>query len=208
MVTIDKSVSENIDDGYVYDPSGRDYSGAYLKIGKSSDKLYSVWLKFNDIIIPRGATIDVSYFKFYDGVSDSATIYTRIYAEDAETPAAPSSRDDYYDKTRTTAYVDWTPGAWGDGWETSPSLNTIIQELVDKHNFASPGKPIQLLWDALTASTGRRLYPQSMYMGMAYAPSLHVEYTPFTGGVGLVDRGLCGTSPLIGRGSSLARRVA
>ncbi len=83
--------------------------------------------------LPVGAVIDDAKLTFYADVADSGTtVNVNIYCEAANNPAAPTTAGDFTGRTRTTAVVNWQPGAWSaDTTYDSPDLATIIQELVD-----------------------------------------------------------------------------
>ena len=172
MTTIDVQIADSYKDGsesnnYLYMTT--------VRIGNYSND-YSFFLYFTGITIPAGATINAAYISMRSKTSLFGTPVARIYAEDAASPGCVDEVGDIDAKTKTTNYVDWTISNWTMGeWYNSPSIKTIIQELVDSYTYSS--SPIQLLIlnNGSPANAYRNIY--DYFNGSASAAKLHIEYT-------------------------------
>lgn len=136
------------DDGGWHNTSTGFYSttSSPIRLGDASgtDADRNAWLRFLNLDIPPGATILTATLKV-KAVGVSGTIpQLKIDAEKSVNPAAPTSRSNVNAKVHTTANVLWTPASWGVGsTQTSPSLVTVLQEIVNQVGWVR-GNPIQL----------------------------------------------------------------
>lgn len=92
------------------------------------------WLRFFPHI-PPGATITPgqAYLYLYaTGLSGTAPGML-IDAEKTVNAAQPTSKANVAGRARTTSQVTWAPASWtSNAWQQSPSLHTILQELVNQ----------------------------------------------------------------------------
>lgn len=116
------------------------------------DKKQVIGLRFNNVTIPQGATINYAQlrlFSFYE--TSTSTILVRVYGEAADDAAAFSSGSDVTGRTTTTAYVDWDVGAdqnWAANlWNGTPDLKSIISEIVGRAGWTSGNDIVLLLKD-------------------------------------------------------------
>lgn len=131
--------------------------------------------------LPQGATIVAAEFLVYvdddNGVYDSPRV--EIYGElAANPPVFTATNDDISARTRTKASVVWSADDIGAGLHKSPSIVSVIQELVDQPDWA-PNQHIVLILDA-TAETGANAsfeYRQ-FDLGAQFAPTLGIQYYP------------------------------
>jgi hypothetical protein len=128
--TIDDQVGADADDGYgsidTFDNNGPNNYVGY------SSKEYRAFHRFTNISGLSGSTIDVAYIELYRGQTTGSP-ETELFAEDAAAPTQISDEDDMYARTLTTASVTWD-GAFSSGWNQSPSIVTVIQELADDYD--------------------------------------------------------------------------
>jgi len=134
-----------------------------------------VGLRFQNIQIPRGATITSAYIEFTvdESTSDSTTV--TIHGEDSD-DAEPFSYWTIYDlsdRPLTDAAVDWDISAWSVVGEThpSPDIRAIVQEIVDRSGW-SAGASMVFSIDGV----GRRV-AKSYEGDPEAAPLLHITYT-------------------------------
>lgn len=123
------------------------YAGSY----DADNYKYGAGMRFTNITIPQGSTIDSAYLKIYAVASLSGeTCNTKISAEDvddADTFADDATIFDTRYSAHTTAMVTWTVPAWTiDTWYTSPDIKTVIQEIKDRPGSAS-GNDIVIFWE-------------------------------------------------------------
>lgn len=121
----------------------------------ASDYDYKGYVRFQlPKAIPSGATITnfTLELRMYK-VGGSTTI--RIYADQSSNSAAPTTAATYNSKTKTTAYVDWTPTLTGSyAWYTSVDLSSVLQELVDDYGGLASGAYIGLMLEPTTSGWG------------------------------------------------------
>lgn len=126
----------------------------YVGVGAHDETYheYGDGMRFTNITIPQGETINEAYLILRCNGSRSGTVCnSRISAEDVDD--APTFADDKaaFDTrwaARTTARVDWDAiPAWTvDVDYNSPEIKTVIQEIVDRGGWAS-GQDIVIFWD-------------------------------------------------------------
>ena len=182
MPTIEKRVAASYDDGCskpteYYIPTNMDmFCGGVIADGKE----VRGWFRFLDIIIPNGSTITVAYIRWYFKVSGSPT--SRLYADDQANPGYPTSAVDNFGRTRTTNYTQWNHAYKGSfSWENSPSIVSVIQELVDSYDYSS-GAAIQILHVDNNSTAGEYFDGRTWDWTLGaepvgtYAAYLHIEY--------------------------------
>lgn len=137
--TVDQQISASGNDGYM---KGEDSSlntvNNRIYCGHTTSATgYEGWWLFTSLGIEQGATIDTAYIKGDPGSQAGSSFDLRIMAADEDDAAVPSTFTDGDTRTRTTAYVDWTfSGSAGTRYD-SPSLVTVIQEVVDRAGWTN-----------------------------------------------------------------------
>jgi hypothetical protein len=134
-----------------------------------------VGLRFTNMIIPAGSTINSAYIEFTadDPSNDDTTLEIR---GEADADAAPFTSQDYDLSTRasTTSSTDWPDIA---PWDTqgathqSPDISGVVQELIDQGGWASGNAMAFLI-----RGSGKR--EATSWNGAGFqAPTLHVEWS-------------------------------
>lgn len=135
--------------------------------------------RFTGLTIPAGSTIDVCYitFNFPSGSFDEPNV--TFWGELAANPGTyTTTASDITNRTKTTASVAWQPGNLGIGLHNSPSLVTIMQEIIDQGGWASGNAAAIMVY----GGTGS-LFRVTGYDGTpASAALLYTEYTAPSGG--------------------------
>ncbi len=163
-------------------------TGGTLAVGAFSATIYQqgAGMRFLNVTIPQGSTIDVAYLTLRCGFASSGTaVNSRISAEDVDD--APTFADDgaAFDTrwaARTTARVDWDAiPAWTLNVDyDSPSIITVIQEIVDRESWVS-GQDIVIFWedfeDRSTHADEARRVAHSWNGSAEFAPKLVITYT-------------------------------
>jgi len=138
MATVDVKVAASADDtSGITECTSWSNSAEHLGIGVYLTNHYQASYRFTGITIPIGATITVAYIKLYGDNTDAGSPLTKVYAEDADSPAAPTSCADLQGRVTTTASVDWDGAIGNAGYVNSPSLVSIIQELVNSYDYSA-----------------------------------------------------------------------
>ena len=169
-IVADDYSEEDNSDGSQYLSSG----DLELSYDGGNGGLQTVGIHFSGVKVPQGATVSNCYIQFQADESQSGTSFTiTIKAEDSDN--ATSFTNTAYgtsNRTTTTASATWNPSAWtaGDNGaaQKTPSLNTIIQELVDRVGWASDSLVI-----IITANSGSSTDHRTAEIN----PTLHIEYT-------------------------------
>jgi len=174
MATIDLQVSASADDAF-------ENSGGNMLVTLTQgnvdaiDKFFG--FRFQGVTIPAGATIDAAYLEVYLYHTNLDEPNHTIYAEDGASPAAFSSSSfDISGRTGTTASVTWSNADIGStGFVQTPSLVSVIQELVDTYDYGS-GAPMVLIIQG-SADANRDLGVMHYDGDTTQAAKLHIEYT-------------------------------
>lgn len=178
MTTLNLEVTyaNRADDGYSSDPGGywsNTVSAHFTGYYSSNGKTYYSYSRFTGVSGLSGATIDSAYYKIYRW-SDSyqTNVLTKVYAEDAEAPSAPTSNSDHLGRTRTTAGVDWD-GTLASGLNTSPDVKSVIQELADGYDPSA----ILILHDDDGSSDINLFHSVAADYGTGWGAKLDITYT-------------------------------
>jgi len=142
--------------------------------------------RFINITIPQGSTISAAHIHVTSKYTLSGIeCKSRISAEDVDDAATFADDAGAFDTrwaARTTARVDWDniPTWTADVEYESPSIVTVIQEVVDRGSWAS-GNDIVIFWEDFE---GRTAEVANKYRGIytydstpAKAMKLHITYT-------------------------------
>ena len=200
-VYVDTAMAEhqtiaNTDDGYSYHDQGSTtyahpgLTETQLNIGHntstSPERCYTIGAIWQTIPIAQGSTIDAATFALCGNGAESAAMDAQtIKGEDADTVATfdTSHRVEApYETTPTTASASWTPGTWAAGtWYTSPSIASIILEIVSRAGWVSDNN-IAIAMHNATHAGDQRTARSYGYAGHASGPKFNCTYTiPATG---------------------------
>ena len=104
----------------------------------------TVGLRFRNITIPQGATIDSAYLTFRsvsaDGTnSNSSSTSLTIRAHDTDNASAFTSSDfNISNRTTTSASASWNPSSWSTGSDyNSADFKSVVQEVVNRNGWSS-----------------------------------------------------------------------
>jgi len=179
-------VAEGGDDGMV--SSIIQNSEIFLYLGASWGSIVypSAYMRFTNVAIPAGATIDAATLvlvalnsRFDGGATPSGSLKGRKLANCPRFTTITQ----YNDTTtypRTTANVTWWPSSanWvANTSYTSPELKAVVQEIIDVDGWTT-GNAIQIEWHYIDNGwTGRDYRNFSAYEHATYNPPiLNVEY--------------------------------
>jgi len=178
MTTLDLVIAATTDDGYWSSGSGLVTTSPSDRIGNLGGGISAFGL-FPIGATPITGTVNVAYITLKSSANTSAVVDLLISAEDTATPTVPTSVSDGDGRTITTATVAWNLTS-GDSWITngvynSPSLVSIIQELVDSYGSLSGNIQIFIKDNGSATNINRtfRDYSQSS----ANVMILHIEFT-------------------------------
>ena len=131
---LDYSPAATGDDGYTTDLPSFSTGGTFSIVGNLGGVHYTT---FYAVPLPpgldlTGATVAEAYLI---GVADQSTsgALTRVRAQVAASPSAPTDSADLASRTLTTASVDWDTSATAGSTYRSPDITAIVQEVIDAY---------------------------------------------------------------------------
>lgn len=167
------------DDGYYYS-STLNNSGNAVVLGKTNVSNYA-FVRFDDVTIPQGSTINSAYLKVraYSSLSGS-TCNVSIYFVTEDNPSTISSVADY-DGRSVTSGVDWSSiASWtADTEYTSPDVSSILQTIINREGFSSGNGVLMLIKDNSSDSYASRHFDSIDCTG-DYEAYLDVDWTEVT----------------------------
>ncbi|MHC4084938.1 MAG: right-handed parallel beta-helix repeat-containing protein [Planctomycetota bacterium] len=137
-----------------------------------------VGMRFNNVEISQGATINNAYIQFtVDEKNDSNPCSLTIGGEDVDN-ASDFTSSNLSSRTLTTASVSWQPAAWDDDDlgeagedQRTEDIKSVIQEIVNRPGWSSGNSSLVII----ISGTGRRV--AKSHNGEANAaPRLYVEF--------------------------------
>jgi hypothetical protein len=141
---------------------------------------FLVFLRFQNVTIPQGTTISAATFS-PNFTSASNTGSATINGEAADDSAtSTTTANSISSRSKTTASASWNVGTVAStGFQVSPDISSVIQEIVNRGGWAS-GNALSLLISvgSGSASGNINLYDQSPSDGAELA----VTYTAGGGG--------------------------
>lgn len=178
--TINIGVGASSDDAQIVNGGGIDLTGISTGMGDDTGiaKLDTV-LRFSGITISSGATITTSNVSLVSKTDKSGTVVRlKIWGQQSNAAATFSTIDDYTARAKTTNSVTWDslPSWTLNSTYFSPSINTIVQELVDDYGgLSSASVAIFILDDSSSSSASRFAWA---YDGSTTkCASLYLEYS-------------------------------
>lgn len=155
MANFNQQIAASGNDGSWSEAGYWSPSATIIRLGDASSSDYgrAAWFWYDTEIAAQSLVTSGSLNFIPKGASGTGPYPTlRIRAADEDSPAVPSSITDARTRARTTAFVDWTPAAWGVGVpQASLDLTEVIQEVVSRPGFS--GKVLLFVEDANTGNT-------------------------------------------------------
>jgi hypothetical protein len=105
-------------------------------------------MRFRNVAIPKGATIDSAYLILHahEGKSTEDVANITIVGEDADNAATYDFQSLISARTETTAKVNWVVNTEWEIWQVyrTPDLKTIIQEIIVRQGWQT-GNPVNII---------------------------------------------------------------
>jgi len=155
---------------------GMDLNDTVLKLTRERIFIFdvdqAVGMRFQNIRIPRGATITNAYIEFKADANDNEATNLTFYAEAVDdAPTFTTGFANISSRAKTSASVAWNVPAWSANVKyQSPNLKAIIQEVISRDGWSS-GNDLAVI----VTGTGRRR-AKSFEGEAANSPRLYVEY--------------------------------
>lgn len=132
---------ESLDDGrHGGSPNFQYGVNHYMVLGRSASFSYDAWIRFVNVTIPQGATIESAFVRLTaDRNETSTTVRTDWYFNLEPNADQPISRADLLADTLTNSHVDWDSiASWSAGVQyDTPDLSTPLQEVIDLPGWTS-----------------------------------------------------------------------
>jgi len=141
-----------------------------------------VGLRFNDVNIPIGATINSAHVTFTveDKNGDKGNSVVIIFAQDSDNaPTFSKSDNNISNRLPTTSTIEWDIPKWnkrGDNGaaQTTPDISDLIQEVVNRSGWLQ-GNSIVIIFDKFQGGNDRDAV--SYDKDRKDAALLHIEFT-------------------------------
>ncbi|HEC15619.1 MAG TPA: VWA domain-containing protein [Sedimenticola sp.] len=172
QTTITRKVDNRYDDMEQYSSGSMSLWGSQWDMNSNQTN----GLRFKNITIPPGSTINSARIKLTARRSDTSDAGFRFYGEDiGDAPTFATSSYNVSSRTKTSASILWEPAAWIQyGEYNTPDLSSIVQEIVDRGDWAS-GNDMAFIE---TYVSGNRRRPYRYGGSASRAAELTVTYTP------------------------------
>jgi hypothetical protein len=180
VVTVDRQVEASSDDCYTFTTAAR-LTGKCLFIDNGSYYMHT-YLRFTDVNIPRGATINHAYIDSCSDAYYGGNSYLRIYGIKETNPNTFSTQADADARPVTDAYTEWimlskmwTPGTWYGWTNDTHDIKDVIQEIVGQDGWQANNALAIKIVNTVHESNSRCVYSWD-YGDHSLAPKLHIEY--------------------------------
>ena len=182
--TLSVRVSGSTDDAEEDKANGSvNLSSSDLELVQDGAKNQWIGLRFRNVALPAGVTINRAYVQFTTDEANSGTTNLKVYGQAADNAAAfATGTNNISARARTTAQVAWNSvPAWptvgaATADQRTPDIKTILQEIVARPGWVS-GNALVLLVDG----TGHRTANSFDVNNGSGAPQLVIEYTSTSG---------------------------
>lgn len=108
---------------------------------EGDENILTMGLRFQNITIPQGATIDSAFIIVYshEAKLEDDVANVTIYADDTDNAITFSEDSLITDRAATAAQVDWVVAEEWQLWEaySTPDLKSVVQEIVDRSGWSS-----------------------------------------------------------------------
>lgn len=169
-------IAANGDDGrYAFYSGSFSNSGNGESMGNVGGQESNIFLRFSSVSIPQGSTINSAHLHL-KGTGDAYTNVDLILLGSNEDNAAAPENSTQCTDTQTTATVNWTITEFPAGFNATPDIKTVIQEIVNREGWSS-GNSLLLFIKATSASYNKRVDIYMRNMGASSAATLDVEWT-------------------------------
>lgn len=180
MTTLNIPIAASADDAIEATPAAASVTAAS---GLSDATNEWQGLRFVNVTIPSGATINTASVSVVIAVTSQDEPNHPIYGNDVDDAAAFSAiAGSVSGRTQTTATVTWSStdlGATGTSRHDSPDLSTIVQEIIDRGGWASGNAMAFMIQGSSDASRDFNFF---FYDNGSLIPEFDADYTAGGGG--------------------------
>ena len=205
LVTFSTEASIEASISGTYYPLAESDDGSFTKTGTTSwfnsanptirlqgSAGYYGFIRFNNINILPGSTINSAYIRFKADWNDSDSMNLSYYGNDVDDAVAPTDVYVARSLTLTTAHVTQSMVAWTTGsFYNSDDLSTIIQEVIDRAGWLVSDYAITII---MQPDTGNRSFVATGYVVPA---ELHIDWTEPTDQAAIFAKAGIGDTTLV-----------
>jgi hypothetical protein len=177
--TLDLKSSVGTDDADVFTPAGGiNLIDSHHTMGQGVAQTFDAGIRYIDVSIPNGSAITTSYITFVAWSDASGVpVNLEIRAEQGWGVHTFSTYADFVARAYTTQVAYWTiPFSWSNGVSyNTPSINAIVQELVNDYGGLASASIAFFVLDAGNAAGANRTFVP-YESNPLISPSLHIEY--------------------------------
>ncbi len=175
MPIIDIGIAATADDGHRDDNPG--FTTASLQAGQNTALVRFTFFRFDAVTIPNPARIDVAHIVLEQTGGAAGTVLTNIVGIDEDDHAAPTNNATWVTdhSAHTSASVTWDFAQSASGSVNTPSIVSVIQEIVDRAGWATTQAIGIHIDDDGSADNDWQGWEDFEDAGTAHAV-LHVEY--------------------------------
>jgi len=184
MATLNLQVAAGNDDATesADQSSTYDRSGAFVRVRARTSTAYQFGAGMRwQATVPAGSTINSATLQVlvYDDTTPYDDVDCHIYGEAVDNSAEfPEASPAIWDRTKTTANVDWAQNDLGTGWK-SQVVTAIVAEIVARPGWASGNYLcIMLLGDNDVQQTNSLRFRTFEQAGNVSGAKLDIDYTP------------------------------
>ncbi|TET85544.1 MAG: DUF2341 domain-containing protein, partial [Anaerolineales bacterium] len=184
-VTIDNEVGASADDAHETGAGSFSSSGTTMKCysdtSTTSADYRGCGIRWTNVTVPKDAKIDVAYLRLY--VSSEISYYDvdhDIYFHAADTPANFVTNANILStsqRPRTSASTSWIETLTVNTYANTPSIVSVVQEIVNRSGWASSQAMVALLIPHTGPHKEVRFEAWDTSSGAGNNAILHIEYT-------------------------------
>ena len=181
--TLNRQVGASSDDAGQYG-DGIGFSSTdsrlWVEAGISGGDRRNAGIRFTNISIPRGSTINSASIEIYFTGENDDDVSLDIYAHRVDNAPTFSGSDgrDVTSRVTTSASVGWVQTDLREEvWNTSPNIKSVVQEIVNRSGWSS-GNATAILLKGKHSLRGELQFRSWDYSGHTSGAKLHITYTP------------------------------
>lgn len=141
---------------------------------------YAAWIRFPNLIIPAGASIDTAFVRLnaFSSLSDVVCNVNCFFNDEDSADTIPTTPSEA-NALSVTGAIAWSAiPAWTDGilYDT-PELKTILQTVIDKSGWTSGNAVMALIKNNVSDGWARREASAIEYLSEVEKAALHVTWS-------------------------------
>lgn len=142
------------------------------------DETKTVALRFQNVGIPQGATIDSAHISFAPATANAGPLTLRVKAESSDDATAFTAGSNVAGRSTTAASTPWSPPAWVNqnpaAHAEGPDVETLVQEVVNRSGWCG-NNAMAFLFTPESGSGSRTTFSIDGAQGLQ--PTLTVTYS-------------------------------